>query len=74
MATPWVVEQGHVDLAAEVAFCLQCAGEAGGGAHVSLLSLLLEHQQPDGAMEDAHATAGALLAFAGAEERPPSTR
>jgi D-amino peptidase len=74
VATPWVVEQGQVDLAAEVAFCLQCAGEAGGGAHPILLSLLLEHQQPDGAMEDAHATAGALLALAGAEERHPSTR
>ncbi|WP_306818888.1 M55 family metallopeptidase [Archangium lipolyticum] len=74
VATPWVVEQGHVDLAAEVAFCLQCAGESGGGAHALLLSLLREHQRPDGAMEDAHATAGALLAFAGAEERHPSSR
>ena len=33
--------------------------------------LLEEHQQPDGCMEDAHSTAGALLAFAGAEERHP---
>jgi D-amino peptidase len=72
VATPWVVEQGHVDLGAELAFCLQCVGEAGGGAHEALLALLEAHQQPDGCMEDAHATAGALLAFAGAEERHPS--
>ncbi len=39
VATPWLVEQGHVDLAAEVAFCLQCAGEAGGGAHEALLDV-----------------------------------
>ncbi|MCY1073510.1 M55 family metallopeptidase [Archangium lansingense] len=69
VATPWVVEQANVDLAAELAFCLQCVGEAGGGAHEALLSLLVEHQQPDGCMEDAHATAGALIAFAGSEER-----
>jgi len=71
VATPWVVEQGDVDLGAELAFCLQCVGEAGGGAHEALLVLLEEHQQPDGCMEDAHATAGALLAFSGAEERHP---
>jgi D-amino peptidase len=71
IATPWVVEQGNVDLGAELAFCLQCVGEAGGGAHEALLSLLERHQLPDGRMEDAHATAGALLAFAGAEERQP---
>ncbi|PTL84484.1 M55 family metallopeptidase [Vitiosangium sp. GDMCC 1.1324] len=69
VATPWVVEQGNVDLAAELLFCLQCAGEAGGGAHAVLLSLLAEHQGPEGDLGDAHATAGALLAFSGAEER-----
>ncbi|KFA91211.1 DUF6895 family protein [Archangium violaceum] len=71
VATPWVVEQGNVDLGAELAFCLQCVDEAGGGAHEALLALLERHQQPDGRMEDAHATAGALLAFSGAEERLP---
>ena len=71
IATPWVVEQGNVDLGAELAFCLQCVGEAEGGAHEALLALLERHQLPDGRMEDAHATAGALLAFAGAEERQP---
>lgn len=74
VATPWVVEQANVDLAAELAFCLQCVDEAAGGAHEALLALLAEHQRPDGRMEDAHATAGALLAFAGAEERPPFPR
>jgi D-amino peptidase len=80
VATPWLVEQGHVDLAAEVAFCLQCVGESGSGAHEALLTLLAAHQRPEGHLCDdttgpspdesaAHATAGALLAFAGAEER-----
>jgi D-amino peptidase len=74
VATPWLVEQGHVDLAAEVAFCLQRAGEAGSGAHEALLALLAEHQRAEGDLGDAHATAGALLAFAGAEERQPLAR
>ncbi|MGZ3461333.1 MAG: hypothetical protein ACXU86_22815, partial [Archangium sp.] len=74
VATPWVVEQGHVELAAELAFCLQCAGEAGGGAHEALLALLAGRQHPEGHLEDAHGTAGALLAFAGAEERHPFPR
>ncbi len=82
VATPWLVEQGHVDLAAEVALCLQCAGEAGGGAHEALLTLLVRHQQSDGRLSDGsmgmasaelepHATAAALVALAGAEERSP---
>jgi D-amino peptidase len=74
VATPWVVAEGNVDLAAELAFCLQCVGEAGGGAHELLLSLLDGQQQSDGSMEDVHATAGALIAFAGAEERSPFPR
>lgn len=70
VATPWVMEQGNVDLAAELAFCLQCGGEAGGGAHAALLRMIAEHQQPEGDLGgDDHATAGALLALAGAEER-----
>jgi D-amino peptidase len=78
-ATPWLVSERQVDLAAEFAFCLQCAGEQGSGAHEDLLALLAAHQQPDGrVLEDvggqaeenaAHSTAGTLLAFAGAEER-----
>jgi len=83
-ATPWLVSERHVDLAAEFAFCLQCAGEQGGGAHEALLQLLAAHQQPDGRVleavgghaeeEAAHSTAGTLLAFAGAEERRKSRR
>jgi D-amino peptidase len=69
VATPWVVAQGNADLGAELAFCLQGLGEAGGGAHEALLALLEAQQQPEGCFEDAHATAGALIAFAGAEER-----
>ncbi|ATB30468.1 M55 family metallopeptidase [Melittangium boletus] len=68
-AAPWVREQGLVDLAAEVVFCLQCVEESGGGAHASLLSLLIERQDARGGLGDAHATAAALLALAGACER-----
>ncbi len=78
-ATPWLVSERQVDLAAEFAFCLQCAGEQGSGPHEELLALLAAHQQPDGRVLEevggqgeenaAHATAGTLLAFAGAEER-----
>jgi D-amino peptidase len=71
-ATPELIEGMELDLAAEVVFCLQCAGESGGGAHASLLALLATHQQPDGAVGDAHSTAAALLAFAGALERAVS--
>lgn len=69
-ALPWVLEQGNVDLAGELAFCLQCVGEVRGAPHAALLSFLAEQQEPGGAMgADAHATATALLAFAGARER-----
>ena len=70
-AAPWVREHGLVDLAAEVVFCLQCVEESGGGAHASLLSLLIERQAPRGGLGDSHATAAALLAFAGTCERAP---
>jgi D-amino peptidase len=79
VATPWLVTERQVDLAAEFAFCLQCAGEEGSGAHEALLELLASHQQPDGRVLEevegqgeenaAHSTAGTLLAFAGVEER-----
>ncbi|WP_434386168.1 DUF6895 family protein [Melittangium boletus] len=72
VATPWVLGEGNVDLAGELAFCLQCAGETEGGAHAALLTFLAEQQQPGGdLMGDAHATAAGLLAFAGAAEHPP---
>ncbi|OJH35944.1 DUF6895 family protein [Cystobacter ferrugineus] len=73
VATPWVLEQGNADLAGEVAFCLQCVGESRGGPHAALLTFLAERQRPEGDMEgNAHATATALLAFAGARERAPA--
>jgi len=84
VATPWVVAERNADLGAEVAFCLQCAGETAGGAHEALLALLSQQQQPDGRMGEgtadgpddgtAHATAAALICLAGAEERQPVQR
>jgi D-amino peptidase len=73
----WLVEEQRFDLAAEVAVCLQVAGEAGSDAHRMLLDALVRAQQPDGRVrdmtigevlgeQDAHTTAVALLAFAGA--------
>ncbi|WNG23320.1 M55 family metallopeptidase [Cystobacter fuscus] len=73
-ATPELIEGLDLDLAAEVVFCLQCAGESGGGAHESLLALLAACQRPDGSVGDEHSTAAALLAFAGALERTVSAR
>lgn len=80
-AVPWLIAAGHADLGAEVAFCLQAAGEADGGAHQALLKKLArDHLAEDGrgldgsagasGEDDAeHCTAALLLAFAGAEER-----
>jgi D-amino peptidase len=78
LTAPRLIAEGQADLAAEVALCLQCAGEAGGGAHEALLELVLRRQQPggevkdvvpeeEGAWEVAHTTAAAMLALAGAE-------
>lgn len=78
LAVPRLIAEGQVDLGAEVALCLQCAGEAGGSAHEALLELLIRRQQPggevkdvapeeEGAWEVAHTTAAAMLALAGAE-------
>jgi D-amino peptidase len=83
-AVPWVLEERRLDLAGEVAFCLQAAGAAGSGEHRRLLEALARAQQPDGRVVDLtlgegqasqdemnHTTAAALIAFAGAEERRP---
>ncbi|MCP3138175.1 M55 family metallopeptidase [Pyxidicoccus xibeiensis] len=78
LAAPRLIAEGQADLAAEVALCLQCAGEAGGGVHEALLELIVQRQQPggevkdvvpeeEGAWEVAHTTAAAMLALAGAE-------
>lgn len=76
-AGPWLLEEHHLDLAAEVAFCLQVAGQAGSDTHRMILDALARAQQPDGRVLDTtigetpddavdHTTAVALLAFAGA--------
>jgi D-amino peptidase len=73
----WIIEEQRFDLAAEVAVCLQVAGEAGSDAHRMILDALVRAQQPDGSVLDstlgdatgaqvAHTTAVVLLAFAGA--------
>ena len=72
VAAPWVVDHGLTDLAAEVAFCLQCGAEGAGGAHEALVALLSAHQRPGGDLGDAHATAAGLLAFAGTGEHIPT--
>ncbi|HYH97827.1 DUF6895 family protein [Hyalangium sp.] len=80
---PWLLEEGPLGLAAEVAICLQLAGHAGSAAHQRILDALAREQQPDGRVQDptldqasgsvdSHTTAAALLAFAGAEEHRPS--
>ena len=81
LATPFVASGLRTDLGAEVALCLQLAGEEETGEHRRLLALLRDHQQPDGRVADpstqgeakgdeadrlrAHTTGAALLAFAG---------
>jgi D-amino peptidase len=78
LAAPRLIAEGQADLGAEVALCLQCAGEVGGGVHEALLELILRRQQPGGEVTDvvqeeespwevAHTTAAAMLALAGAE-------
>ncbi|MHB8878885.1 MAG: DUF6895 family protein, partial [Myxococcaceae bacterium] len=69
LAAPWAVEQGSADLAAELAFCLQAAGERRSAEHCDLLGLLARHQRADGSMKtsehsarwEAHCTAAALV-------------
>ncbi len=81
LACDWLVRTRQVDLAAEVAFCLQAADEHDTAEHRALLSLLAQNQRRDGTVEDpgresdadarslAHGTAASLLALAGAGER-----
>lgn len=80
LSVPWLLSQGHVDLAGEVAFCLQLAGEEDSGGCEALMAALARCQREDGGACDGtlagpaehsepHCTAVLLLAFAGAEER-----
>jgi len=80
LAVPEIRTQRWLDIAAEVAFCLQAAGETDSHEHVLLLECLAEHQEASGQVRDpsaeaapddaarveAHVTAAATLAFAGA--------
>ncbi len=77
LAANWLCETRQVDLAAEVAFCLLAAGERDAAELASLLRLLSRSQRADGTVVDpaggdarqrTHATAAALVAFAGAGE------
>jgi D-amino peptidase len=79
MAVPWLLRQGHADLAAEVALCLQLMGEHAAPRHRQLLDFLLTAQRTDGALLDGsmgdppelladHATGVVLLVLAGAQE------
>jgi D-amino peptidase len=70
-----VIARKEFDVAGELAFCLASAGEVHAAAVDALLALLRDEQRPDGALSDepggppsAHATATALLAFAGVQE------
>lgn len=81
LASDWLRQTRQVDLAAEVAFCLQSVHEQDTAEHRGLVSLLARNQRTDGTVEDpgsgsnrdarslAHGTAAALVAFAGAHER-----
>ncbi|MBI3181552.1 MAG: M55 family metallopeptidase [Myxococcales bacterium] len=82
LACDWMVAERRVDLAAEAALCLQLAGEHRSPAHRSLLALISRHQAGSGSVseprrqgeamgerQDAHCTAVALLALAGARSR-----
>ncbi len=80
LATPFVVENGHLDLAAQLCFCLTTAGEGRAPERERLLASLASHQNSRGeVIEDStarlrsadvrrrletHCTAAALLAFA----------
>ena len=80
LAVPWVGAERHLDIAAELAFCLEAAGETATGETRALLALLAAHQADDGRIlvaggagegDDAprvaaHASAAAAIAFAGA--------
>lgn len=79
MAVPWLIDRGHVDLAAEVALCLQMAGEHAAPRHRELVEFLLRCQRDDGVLMDGsmgdppeimadHATGLLLLVQAGAQE------
>jgi hypothetical protein len=81
LAVPWVIETEQVDLAAEMAICLQLVGEHSAAEHHALLGLVDKHTGDDGLVRDPsaddlwleladHATGAALLALAGGRASP----
>jgi D-amino peptidase len=75
LAVPWVLAEQRLDLAAEIAVCLQLSGERDSREHGAILSALLAAQRDDGAVIDpspgpdvparaSHSTEVALFAFA----------
>jgi D-amino peptidase len=79
LAVPFLLRDGHLDAAGEVALCLVAAGEGRAAERAVVLSALAAHQQPDGSVAEpahlhpdpesrdrvhTHCTAVALLAFA----------
>ena len=83
LAVPWLLSQDLLDVAAEVAWCLQLLGEDESFEHAAILRALRLRQASDGSVQERprgdqsvaagveHTTALALLAFAGAAERAP---
>lgn len=69
LATPWLIAHDHLDLVAEVAFCLQAVGEADGAEHDALIAALSTEAARRAASGEAHLAAGRLIALAGARER-----
>jgi D-amino peptidase len=81
LATPWALAGRRMDVAAEIAICLQLAGEGETAEHHRILGALRAGQHPDGRVADpssegnpdpheaerlrSHATAASLVAFAG---------
>ena len=75
LAVPWVLGESRLDIAAELALCLQIAGEADCREHHALIAALVAEQREDGAVpdpgpgpafadRDSHSTEVALLALA----------
>ncbi len=69
----------HIDVAAELAICLQVVGRRNHRWHTILIDELLEHQKHDGSVMDnslearglrAHCTGASLVAFAGGAREP----
>ncbi|MBW2523331.1 MAG: hypothetical protein JRI23_04120 [Deltaproteobacteria bacterium] len=84
-ATPWVVASQQVDLAAELAICLQLVGEHRAPEHRALLALVEGRVGEDGLVRDPsaehlwfeladHATGASLVALAGARWRRAGMR